>query len=750
MGLVREARILKQGEIFVVSDERGDLRRNLQGAGVYFRDTRYLSEYWLLLNGVEPELFDSSAEAVNEGIFEFGNALFRSADGQDVLAHTIRLSRCRAIGRWLEEELVLHNYNPFQVAIELALVLAADFLDVFEVRGFPRERPRGRLLLPQHRGREVSLAYRAPDGLLLETTIDFSRPPDDLTVEPGSSDLAELVIPRLLLPGADQLVRARGTARPPRVFAMFRLHVPPQASDRVTMRLTPRQPVQHRDVVRVPEVACMGEEGKPREIEFARVHTDHELLNLVLERSLRDLQALVTPFPGGRLIAAGIPWFVAPFGRDSLITALQTVMFSAELASDTLRFLARYQGKRENAWTEEEPGKILHELRFGEMARLGESPHTPYYGTVDATPLFVVTFCELMAWSGSPRLFEEFLPAVEAAIGWIDRYGDRNGDGFVDYGQRSPGGLVHQNWKDSYNSLQFPDQTPITAPIAPVEVQGYVYQAKLALATVLQRYGDEAQRMQAVRLRSEAKRLHERFERCFWMEAEGFYGQAIDGSGRLVPAISSNPGHCLYSGIVRPDRATQVVRRLLAPDLYSGWGIRTLSSAMPHYNPMSYHNGSVWPHDNALTIAGMRRYGFEHEVCQLVTDLLEVARSFPHCRLPELFCGFGRQESSSMIPISYPVSCSPQAWAAGTMPFLLRVLLGPRPQAAERRLILCPLFPDWLNEVAIERLPFAGRTLDLRVLRRDGRYTLEYRADPDVTVALAGEVLAETVSGGRA
>ncbi|GBD15742.1 hypothetical protein HRbin26_00635 [bacterium HR26] len=737
MGLVREARMLKQGELFVVSDERGDLRRQLPGAGVYYRDTRYLSEYWLLLNGEEPELFDSSAERISSGIFEFGNTLFRSEDGHDVLAHTISLRRCRSINQWLEEELDLRNYNPFPVTVELALVLAADFLDVFEVRGFPRERPRGRMLLPKHRGRELTLAYRAPDDLLLETEIRFSRPPDELTIEPGTGDLAELVIPRMLLPGQDQLVRARGAARPPRVFAVFRLRLLPQSGERITMHLAPRQLFQRREAVRIPDVSLIGEAPQVQEFRFARVRTDHELLNLVLERSLRDLQALLTPFPGGRLIAAGIPWFVAPFGRDSLITALQMMMFSPELARDTLRFLAQYQGKKEDDWTEEEPGKILHELRFGEMARLGESPHTPYYGTVDATPLFVVTFSELMAWFGSPHLFEEFLPAAEAAIGWIERYGDRNRDGFVDYGQRSRRGLVHQNWKDSHNSLQFPDQSPVTAPIAPVEVQGYVYHAKLALANLLQRYGDEAQRMQAVRLRNEARRLQERFERRFWIESEGFYGQAIDGSGRLVPAISSNPGHCLYSGIVRPERAALVVRRLLAPDLYSGWGIRTLSSAMPHYNPMSYHNGSVWPHDNSLIIAGMRRYGFEREVCQLVTDLLEVAAAFPYYRLPELFCGFGRDESGCMIPISYPVSCSPQAWAAGTMPFLLQVLLGPEPRAAERRLTLRPVFPDWLNEVTIEGLSFAGRTLSVSVRRQQGRYILDYQADPDITVALA-------------
>jgi len=738
MGLARESRTLKHGEIFILSDQRGDVRRSLPGAGMYFRDTRFLSEYWLLLNGAEPELLDSSADLVTDGIFVFSNPVFRTEDGHDVAPHTITLQRCRSIGQALRDTFLVQNFNAFPVTLELTLVFAADFLDIFEVRGWPRERPRGLQQLPQQDGSMVHLSYRAPDGLVLETEIAFSQPPDITTVEPGSAEVRLAVPPRLLLPGHDVLVRAPSALRPPRVFTTFRLALPARGTAELGVRITPRQLLQHQQRRRIPDVAATAEAPTKATLPFAQVQTDHELFNRVLDRSLRDIEALMTPFPGGPLVAAGIPWFVAPFGRDSLIVALQLLLFTPELATDVLRFLARYQGKQVNAWTEEEPGKILHELRFGEMTRLGETPHTPYYGTVDATPLFIVLFCELMDWMGSPSLFEEFWPAIEAALGWITRYGDRDHDGFVDYGKQSPRGLVHQNWKDSANSLQFPDGvTEVAIPIAPVEVQGYIYQAKRGLAAVLQRYGNAAHHALAARLRAEAEQLRQRFEQRFWSEADQFYGQAIDGKGRLVNAISSNPGHCLFSGIVSPERAALVARRLLASDLYSGWGIRTLSRTMPHYNPMSYHNGSVWPHDNALAIAGLRRYGFDQEACTVITDLLSAAEQFPSYRLPELFCGFGRDETPCALPVSYPVSCSPQAWAAGTMPFLLRVMLGVEPRAAERRLVLRPAFPDWLHEVEVRGMRFAGRTLDLRVSRTDRRYTLEWQGASDVQVLIA-------------
>lgn len=739
MGLAREARILTDRELFIVSDERGDLRRTFPGAGLYTRDTRFLSEFWFLLNGEEPELFDSAAEQTDTAIFQFGNTVFRDEANRDVLAHTISIRRCRKLQQGaLIEEFVLENLNAFVVTLELALVFAADFLDIFDVRGFPRERPRGHVLLPQYAGQNLRLAYRAPDDVILETEILFNRAPDLATVEPGSTHLTDLALPRMLLPGHDLLVRAGGRIHPPRAFAMFRFTIPVHSQQHLTARVVPRELLERRTSIRVPDIARLHEPASTATIPFARVQTNNELLNRVLQRSLDDIRALVTPFPGGQLVAAGIPWFVAPFGRDSLIVSLQLILFSPELAIETLRYLSRYQGQKVDPWTEEEPGRILHELRFGEMVRLGEAPHSPYYGTVDATPLFLLTFCELMDWLGSPALLEEFLPAVDASLQWIDHYGDHNGDGFVDYSQSSTRGLVHQNWKDSHNSLLFPNGSEPVPPIAPVEVQGYVFQAKRALAAILQRYGSPEHQMLAAKIRADTERLRERFERSFWSETDQYYGQALDGQGRLVTAIFSNPGHCLWSAIVSPARARLVVQRLLGPDLYSGWGIRTLARSMPHYNPMSYHNGSIWPHDNALIIAGLRRYGFDREAIQLVTDLLEVAVRFPYYRLPELYCGFGRDEAECMVPISYPVSCSPQAWAAGTMPFLLRVLLGIEARAAERRLTLRPAFPPWLDEVELENISFAGRRLHFAVRRMGDRYLLEVESDPEITVTLAG------------
>ncbi|MCS7051036.1 MAG: amylo-alpha-1,6-glucosidase, partial [Thermomicrobium sp.] len=535
MGLARDARILKDGELFVVSDERGDLRRTFPGAGLYARDTRFLSELWLLLNGEEPELFDSSAERTASAVFEFGNTVFRDDDGRDVLAHTIALRRYRTVrhGR-LEEELVLDNFNPFPVSLELALVFAADFLDIFEVRGFPRERPRGRILLPRHTGPQLLLAYRAPDDVLLETEIAFDRPPDLVTTEAGTTHLTDLALPRMLLPGHDQLIRAAGTLHPPRAFALFRLTLAARGRERLTFRVSPRHLLERHVTIRIPDVSQLTERTPVTSIAFARVRTNHAFLDRILQRSLDDIRALLTPFPGGRLVAAGVPWFVAPFGRDSLIVSLQMMLFAPQLALETLRFLARYQGRKSDPWTEEEPGKILHELRFGEMVRLGETPHSPYYGTVDATPLFVVTFCELMNWVGTPALFDELFPAVEAALDWIDRYADHDRDGFIDYGKVSPRGLEHQNWKDSHNALLFPDGGEPVPPIAPVEVQGYVFQAKRMLAAVLHRFGGSSAQMLAARLRAEAEQLRERFERRFWSESDRFYGQALDGQGRLV------------------------------------------------------------------------------------------------------------------------------------------------------------------------------------------------------------------------
>ncbi|HUY99556.1 MAG TPA: glycogen debranching N-terminal domain-containing protein [Thermomicrobiaceae bacterium] len=730
--------VLKQGEVFVVADERGEIGRSVPGAGVYFRDTRFLSDYHLLLNDEAPDLLDSSGEHNAVGIAQFGNPYLRTADGQDILPNTISLRRYRLIDQGVLEQLELRNFNRFAVDLELTLTFGSDFRDIFDIRGF-RRTSTGRVLLPRHNDDEVILGYRARDGVLQELVIHFNRVPDETTIEAGAGYTTELEELRTMIPGRDRIVRTPPSSRPPQVAALFHVHLEPQGHTSVDMTLSPREMLDNPADTSPPPPVIRPEPGSLAPEWFTAVRTNHEVFDRLVERSLRDLRTLVTPFPGGgRLIAAGIPWYVAPFGRDAVLTALQLLMFSPELAVDTLRALALKQGTKVDPWTEEEPGKILHEQRFGEMARLAEVPHVPYYGTVDATPLFIVLFCETMRWVGSRALFDEFHPAIERALEWVDRYGDGNGDGFVDYGHRSRGGLVNQGWKDSDNSLQFPDQSPIAAPVALVEVQGYVYQAKRGLAEVYDVFGKPDA---AHRLRREAEALRKRFEERFWSPADDFYGQAIDGSGRLVDAISSNPGHCLFSGIASPERAAAVARRLRGPDMYSGWGIRTLSAQVRHYNPMSYHNGSVWPHDNALIVAGLRRYGYDDDANAVFSDLVAAATHFEYGRLPELFCGFSREFERYTIPISYPVSCSPQAWAAGALPYLLQVVLGLEPDALNHRLTLRPCLPDWLETVQLRGLRIAGLSVDVTVVGRgyevdvslDGPDQIEVVVDRTVT-----------------
>lgn len=729
--------VLKQGEIFVVSDERGDIGRTVAGAGLYYRDTRFLSDYQLLLNDELPDLLDSSGTQNTVGMFQFGNPLLESAAGQTVLPNTIGIQRYRVIDQGMTEQIQIHNYNPFPVSLSLTFIVSSDFRDIFDVRGF-RRMQRGRVLLPRREENEVVLGYRAPDGHLLETVMRFSRTPDETLIVAGAGYTAELEELRAMLPGNDRVVRSEPAGQAPRASLLFRFELEAQSDAELTLTLTPRWTAESSD----GQVHTITTTNGPLPVAsepFPVVETNNEIFNSLLDRSLRDLRTLITPFPGGRLVAAGIPWFVAPFGRDSLITALQMLMFSPAMAVETLRYLARQQGTQVNPWTGEEPGKILHEQRFGEMARLGEVPHVPYYGTVDATPLFVLLFGEVLRWSGSRDLFDEFREPAERAIAWINRYGDSNGDGFVDYGQPSRGGLVNQGWKDSDDSLQCPDGSPVATPIALVEVQGYVYRAKRALADAHDRWGDPGR---AEELRREAEALRRRFEEQFWSEEDQFYGQAIDGTGRLVTAISSNPGHCLFGDIVSPERAAIVAERLRAADMYSGWGIRTLSSQMPHYNPMSYHNGSVWPHDNALIAAGLRRYGFDEAAAAVFTDLVDAATHFPYGRLPELFCGFSRESERYTFPIAYPVSCSPQAWAAGTLPYLLQVVLGLEPDAATGQLTLRPYLPDWLDTVRIRGMQFAGRTVDLTIRGRGRDVEVTVDAGHEIAVVVNDQVVA--------
>jgi len=497
------------------------------------------------------------------------------------------------------------------------------------------------------------------------------------------------------------------------------------------------------------ELACLfpdppiitGDEGAAAYHAWERgtttISSDHELFNLVLKRSVSDLRLLVNdgPAEGQRYVAAGVPWFCTLFGRDALITSFQALAFRPQLAVETLEVLAAYQATEVDDWRDAEPGKILHELRTGEMARSGELPHTPYYGSVDSTPLWLVLLGATFDWTGDMALVDRLWPHALAALDWIDTYGDRDGDGFVEYERRSERGLLNQGWKDSSDAIRDRTGKQAVPPIALAEVQGYVFDAKRRMARLAEARGDAAL---ASRLDAEAELLRERFEAAFWVADQRYYAMALDAEKKPADAIASNAGQCLWSGIVSTDRARDVIDHLLRPSMFSGWGIRSYAADQPGYNPIGYHTGTVWPHDTSLIAAGLKRYGFDDACNRLAGQMLEAAQHFPESRLPELFCGFDRTDVHSPVP--YPVACSPQAWAAGSSFLFLETMLGLQAHADRGELELRhPHLPDWLNKVTLNDLRIGEASVDLLFHRWRGTTSAEVLrkvGDVNVTIRL--------------
>jgi glycogen debranching enzyme len=436
--------------------------------------------------------------------------------------------------------------------------------------------------------------------------------------------------------------------------------------------------------------------------------------NELYKTSLLDYRMLMTDAGDGELPVAGVPWYAVPFGRDSLIAAWQALPVRPGLAKSVLRTMARFQGKKLDGWRDEEPGKIMHEIRYGELARTNQVPFTPYYGTIDATPLFLILIGEVYRWTGDLDFVREMADAAGQALDWIDRYGDPDNRGYVSYARRSQKGIDNQGWKDSGNSIVHQDGRLAEAPIALCEVQGYVYLARTIWAHLYALLGDHER---SNRLRRQAEELKDRFRRDFWMSDEQFVALALDKDGQQVRTVTSNPGHCLMTGILDREEARMVARRLLSPDMFSGWGIRTMSSRATAYNPMSYHNGSVWPHDNSLILNGLKQLGFHAEAKQVMDGLLAAASRFPQHRLPELFCGYDR---TGEAPVPYPVACSPQAWAAGTAFVMLSVMLGIEPDPEKRQISLSPLLPEGMNRLRVRRLCVGEGRLDLSLYKVDG------------------------------
>ncbi|MBV9359612.1 MAG: amylo-alpha-1,6-glucosidase, partial [Chloroflexi bacterium] len=464
-----------------------------------------------------------------------------------------------------------------------------------------------------------------------------------------------------------------------------------------------------------------------------QIETNHDGLDALLRRARHDLRLLTDDVAGEMVPTAGIPWFAVPFGRDSLITGMQTLLLRPEILAGTLRFLARHQGRGSTDYRDEEPGKILHEVRLGELARLGAVPHAPYYGSVDSTPLFLAALAEYTRWTGDLDLARELMPNAKRALAWMDRYGDGDGSRFLEYRTRSEHGIRNQGWKDSVDSVAHRDGTLAELPIALAEVQAYAYAAHTGMAQLYACIGEHAGEREQ---RARAERLREHFLQAFAMQDEQgpYWAMALDGEQRRVESVTSNPGHALWAGMLSGPDAALTVRRLTAEEMLCGWGVRTLSGRARTFNPMSYHNGSVWPHDNALIALGMKRVGADDAAREVATQVLEAGLRFPNQRLPELFCGFARDRHYHAVPAQYPVSCSPQAWAAGSAFMLLQALLGLEVEAGDGIVRLRPLLPLWLGRLSLRRLRVAGRAIDLDVFREGQRTLVDVRDDAGLQI----------------
>ena len=685
---IADAVVIKAGDVLLLSEPDGQIPDDQEhGLGLYYHDCRYLCRYELRLGGSLPIALGNAAAAGWRAIFQLANPDISLADGTTILRETISLEWARELSAdslTLTDTLTLRNWNQDGVIVPIELQFGGDFSDVFCVRGLLELRP-GTAGPPEWAGHTLHFVYHGADNVRRSLAVTV---PDALE-QSGETGCAGVI-----------RLDARATLT-------------------LTVRLTLSETPMSGE--RSPTMPARSAPSGPAE-KRATMSSDSVLVNQLLDRSFRDLDLLRTEQHGETYFAAGVPWFAALFGRDSLITSLQMLPFESRVAASTLRLLASYQGSKVDEWRDEQPGKILHELRVGELARTNQIPHTPYYGSIDSTPLFLLTLSRYVDWTGDLSLFQELNENVERALVWIEQHGDSDGDGYVDYDSHTAGGgsLINQGWKDSGDAMVDAKGRPAKPPIAPVEVQGYVYAAKLGIAGLYETAGNPDR---AATLREEAAALRSRFNRDFWLADLGCYAMALEKGGRPLRVISSNPGHALWTGIADADKAKATASRLMADDMYSGWGIRTLSASEPGYTPISYHRGTVWPHDNAFTAAGFHRYGMGDLALRVLEGIIEAALAFEHERLPELFTGFARSEYSA--PVRYPVACHPQAWAAGAVPFLVHHLLGLVPDAAKQRLrIVRPTLPPDVRRLELRGLRVGESRADLRFERDDTGETI--------------------------
>jgi glycogen debranching enzyme len=678
---------LIDGKTFLSTTFAGDIMPpGAPDAGFFHDDTRFLSRLELRVGGYRTVVLSSSTEQTFSSQIELTTGQSTLRESYEIPENTVHIRREQLLSsETLYDYLSFENFNFNELELIIELAYEADFMDVFQVRGVGRQQM-GHYYKPVVQRDCITFHYLGLDGAARETVINLSPAPEAID----------------------------GTT------ARWRLKLPPFRRFQIQTTIVPHLEGRRSRAGR-PD---FGQQLRLRRDNFAEwesrsshFNSSNRVFDQMVNTAKGDLHALQIPEGKEHVIAAGIPWFATMFGRDSIISAYQSLFLNPQLAVETLRVLARYQGKEKNDWRDEEPGKILHEYREGEMARSGEVPFSPYYGSADSTPLWLILLSETFNWTADEQLVKDMLPHAYRALEWIDHYGDLDGDGFVEYSRRSPKGLSNQGWKDSWDAILHRDGELARPPVALCEVQGYVYEAKYRMASLMRSFGDIHA---ADKLKREAADMAKRFEKAFWMPSRGFYAMALDGQKRQCQVISSNPGHLLFTRMLPLERARSITQQFMKPGMFTGWGWRTMSQEERVFNPLSYHRGSVWPHDNSIVAHGMALYEFREPANKVFTSLFQAALNFRDYRLPELFCGIERREFDE--PVQYPVSCSPQAWASGAIFLILMSVLGIRPSAHRKELnIVNPTLPEFLDNLSVRNLRIGNSRVGLDFTRRGDR-----------------------------
>jgi glycogen debranching enzyme len=679
-------RVLKYNDTFAMFDRFGDIQPiGLGEGGIYYGDTRFLSHHELLVDGVKP-MYLNSAVKDNSSLLitELMNPDLRPTGKNIIPKGTLHIFR--GVLLWdtsCYEHIRVVNYGLEEVEATVSLEFGADYMDIFQVRGVKKDK-RGQNLSPETNDNELLFGYDGLDGVVRRTRVTFDPSPVKITANSVKFKVS---------------LAPKGEAH---IYATIGCELEGQEAP------TRANPTDYFTTLQLANSTI-----SKRVKDSCKIVTSNELFNHWVDRSTSDLAMLISSLTEGDYPYAGVPWYSTTFGRDGILTARECLWSDPNLAKGVLQFLAVTQATEEDPERDAEPGKILHEARKGELAAINEVPFRRYYGTVDATPLFIGLAGAYYERTGDLNFIRGIWPNIQRALEWIDRYGDLDGDGFIEYARRTDTGLENQGWKDSHDSIFHSDGQLAQAPIALCEVQGYVYEAKLRAAQLAELFDDGPL---AKELRGAAAQLKKRFNEAFWCEEIGNYAIALDGEKRQCAVPSSNAGHTLWSEIATPERAAKVVEQLLSEEFFCGWGVRTIGYNARRYNPMAYHNGSVWPHDNALIAAGMAKYGYTDKAMKIFTGLFEATLFMDQYRMPELFCGFAQRPSEG--PTLYPVACSPQAWSAACVFYLLQACLGlsfyqEKPEIRFKH----PQLPPFLEVVEIKDLWVNGTTIDLLLER---------------------------------